>query len=625
MKQFKITFDGIKYLVKYITNKTEATIIAMELKKSEIQNFGIDIETAKAVDHPKAGLDPHLSKISLVQLYDGKDTVYIFDALEIGLDWMQHLTQKNFVAHYGIFEIKHFTHNGYPNLNIGCSMLLSILVDRAERSPFNPDAEELDEDEEEPATWKGYGLDAIIGRLFNVRVEKKLQTFDWRVRPLPADTLVYGALDAILTYRVAEVQVPKINEYKMVKHYQLLKKMQHVIVEMELAGVLINKEQHEKLIKQWMVDQEKQKLECVKHFADINLNSTKQLGTWARSKYSADVIDKWVKTKAGAIGFGKSALAEMQHLPEIEALLKYKKTAKLISTYGTTLEAQTNPVTQRIHCSFSLGETRTGRLSSRDPNLQNLPRDSTVRSLFVADRGKKLIIADFNQIELRVAGLVSGDPVILGAYERGDDLHKIFAAKMFHVPLSKVTKEQRQIAKSANFGAIYGMGPNKFMTYTLASTNGAVRLSFDEAKLTIDTLWQLYSKYAVWCKQIRTFAEIQGFVRTPLGKMRKLHQKEVYTKAPNTVVQGGAFEVMAAAMIDLKHILSQQVQLVTESTKIVNSVHDEVIVECSDQCANIVKTCVEDAMKSGMHKVFPKATLNGLAVATICDSWGEKA
>ncbi len=394
---------------------------------------------------------------------------------------------------------------------------------------------------------------------------------------------------------------------------------------MKLNGMTIDTKNHLQLIYQRDASIEELQKKSKKYFDDINLNSSKQLNDFYIKRLKAQFpeltdskdYNEWKKTKTGQLGFDKNALATLQYRPEIKALLEYKKTAKLISTYGHTLADQMNPCTRRIHCSFTLGETRTGRLSSREPNLQNLPRESSMRDIFIPDPGKKLIIADFNQIELRVAGEVSNDPVIKGAYAKGDDLHSIFAAKMYKVPISKVTKEQRQIAKSANFGAIYGMGANKFITYTLASTNGAVKLSYDEAKHTRDSLWSLYRVYGSWCTGTREMAETQGFIRTPLGKMRRLHPKEVYTKAPNTVVQGGAFEVMACAMIDLNFLLGND-------AKIVNSVHDEVIVECFEDNAELVKKIVETSMVKGMKQVFPKANVKGLAVAKICDSWGEK-
>lgn len=616
MKQFKIKFNNQEYKVNYITDALEQFKVAERLGQSGIQNFGLDIETLKTCDHPKAGLEPHLSGISLIQLYDGKGTVYIFDVAPLSkpeMNWFEFLKHKNFVAHYGIFEVKHLTHWGYPNLSIGCSMLLSILVDRAEKTDYQPF--QSDDDEDDKPHWKGYGLDAIIGRLFDVSIEKKWQLHDWSIRPVDPEALVYAALDSILTYKITEVQFPKVKQYKMLKHYALLKNMQHVISDMELNGMKINELSHAKLILEWEESSRKQSFLCKKFFGDININSTKQLGEWL-VKNKPDEVLTWDRTEKKALGFGKNALSSKQHLPEIKALLEYKKTAKLISTYGDSLAAQVNPVTHRIHCSFTLGETRTGRLSSREPNLQNLPRESSMRNIFVPEPGKKLIIADFNQIELRVAGEVSGDPVIRNAYAKGMDLHSIFASHIYSVPVDKVTKEQRQIAKSANFGTIYGMGAAKFVTYTLSATNGAVKLPLEDAKHIIDSLWGLYKVYGKWCKHIRDTAERVGFVRTPLGKMRRLHPDEVYTKAPNTVVQGGAFEVMAVAMVEARRYLGKGM--------IINSVHDELIVECTEKYTNQVKGHIDKAMVYGMKKVFPKADCNGLADAKICDTWGEK-
>lgn len=655
MKQFKISFNGAQYKVNYITNGKEAANVARFLAKSDVKNFGFDLETYKKVDHPKAGLDPHLSGISLMQLYDGKDSVYIFDVKTIGLEFFEPLKDKNFVAHYGTFEIKHMTHNGYPNLSIGCSMLLSILVDRAEFSPFVPKDENgdaiVDDDEDDTPHWKGYGLDAIIGKLFDIKIDKKFQTCPWGERPNAQglifdpitkvstvwhEALVYAALDAVLTYKIVEVQFPKVAQYKMLNHYKLLKDMQHVISDMELNGMFIDKEKHNKLINQWVKDLISTDKKCKKYFGEkLNLNSTQQLnkfyeaafikqyGSIEAAQAQSKDLQSWKRSKkTKLLSFDKPSLSPYLHRPEIKALLAHKKTAKLISTYGTTLQAQANPITDRIQCSFTLGETKTGRLSSSKPNLQNLPRESSMREIFVPQAGHKLIIADFNQIELRVAGEVSGDPVIRGAYAKGEDLHAVYASKMYKCAVDKVTKKQRQIAKSANFGAIYGMGAPKFITYTLAATDGEVKLSYDEAKYTIDSLWKLYAVYAAWCKNIRLNAEAVGFIRTPLGKMRKLHPKEVYTKAPNTVVQGGAFEVMGVAMNQLRKSLYSS----NLKAKLINSVHDEIILEVPDNPFQLesAKELTNKCMVYGMKHVFPKANVFGLADAKICDSWGQK-
>lgn len=617
MKAFSYTFDNRKYRCCYITNREEALATAVQLANSSIPRFGLDLETKKIEkykEHRKAGLCPHLSNIRLLQLYDGVSAVYVFDIDKTGLSFLSVLVQKKFIAHYGIFEIKHLTHNGYPNLNIGCSMMMDILIDRAEKSPFDPDD---DEDEEKPM-WKGHGLDACVGRLFNTRIEKKWQTFDWSTPELPFEAIAYAALDAILTYRVGEVQSKKIVDYKMARAYNLLVEMQHVIADMELNGMYLDVDAHNKLIHEWQEKEKRLSAECATHFGNgLNLNSSKQLGKWAIDKYGS-AVNSWVKSqKTGALSFSANALASLQHLPEIKLLSEYKKNEKLLSTYGESLQVQIHPVTKRIHCSYTLGETRTGRLSSRDPNLQNLPREASIRDIFSAEKGTKLVLADFNQIELRVAGEVSKDAIIRGAYEQGADLHAIFAGAVYSKPPSHVSKPERQIAKSANFGAIYGMGPTKFIQYVLTQTGK--ELEFSMADHIIKSLWKKYATYAKWCAKVRAQAERIGFVRTPMGRMRKLLPNEVYTKAPNTIIQGGAFEVMAVAMIELRKKLPSGV-------KILNSVHDEVILEGeidNDFKLIDVATTLEKSMEYGMKKVFPDATLNGLAHAVVGDRWGS--
>lgn len=621
MKQMKLTFDKVPYTFNYIQDQKEAFIIAKKMRDSGIQNWGLDTETMKVTPHyvkrrgkmvDVSGLVPQLSKIRLIQFYDGKDTVYIFDCLTAGMHWFEELKHLSFVAHYGIFEIKHLQHAGFRDLNIGCSMLITMLIDRAERSQAEPeDAEE----DEEPNTWKGYGLDATVGRLFNVRMEKKFQTSDWNTPKLSGEQIAYAALDAVYTYKICVAQLPKINEYKMQRIYKLLKDMQHVIADMELNGMHIDPTAHRELQAKWKEEETAAIKECADYFAAINLGSSKQLGTWARGRYPAEVIKEWVLTKTGQLGFGKEALATMQHLPEMAALLRYKKVAKLISTYGESLAAEVNPVTGRVHPSFTLGETRTGRLSCREPNLQNLPRDSAMRDIFTAQPGHVLLVADFNQIELRVAGELSRDAVILDAYLKGDCLHRKFAGKIYSKNPSKVTKEERQIAKSANFGTIYGMGAKKFVSYCL--TNAKVVISLDTAENVIGMLWGLYVGYGRWCRAIRDRADTLGFVRTPMGRMRKLIPEEVYTKGPNTIVQGGAFEVMAVAMVELRRLLPR-------SMRMINSVHDEMLVECPNdpKSIKVCKDLIEACMNYGMLTVFPKATTNGLAKAYIDVSWG---
>ena len=144
MKQSRFSFDGKDYILNYIQDAREASVLGKRLGESPTRNFGLDIETRRLSEHPSAGLDPHLSSIRLVQLYDGANTVYTFDISETTLGFLEYLRGKNFVAHYGCFEIKHLAHAGLRDLSIGCSMIQAMILDCAERSEFEPEDEEED-------------------------------------------------------------------------------------------------------------------------------------------------------------------------------------------------------------------------------------------------------------------------------------------------------------------------------------------------------------------------------------------------------------------------------------------------------------------------------------------------
>jgi DNA polymerase-1 len=330
----------------------------------------------------------------------------------------------------------------------------------------------------------------------------------------------------------------------------------------------------------------------------------------------------WPKSeKTGAYSFNKLKLADLAALPPVQAILGYKKYATLLSTFGESLQQKICPATENIHCSFTVGETRTGRLSSRNPNLQNMPaRDESFRHIFVASPGYKLVVADFSQVEIRVAGEVSGDPVIRKAFRDGIDLHKSIVADISNKKIEDVTKEERQLGKALNFGLLFGMGPKKLQVYAKASYR--VDMSQTQAEKAHTVYHAKYRHYSSWCNLQRVKCKTIGFVRTPSGKMRKLLEEEVYTKAINTPVQGGAAEVSFAALIALQD-MRNHFGFNTKDIRIINTVHDEIVVECKDNLVDVTLKIVNLSMNKGMLTIFPEACVTGLAEAKVGDSWAE--
>jgi len=614
---FNLKLGGENYQVHYITDVAGALDKVEMLASAPL--LGFDIETRK---HPnyvdtyeKCGLDPYGSFIRLLQFYDGKSTIYVLDAF----DWPElsfqqlwkKLSKTKMIAHNAQFELAHCIHNGAENLNIACSMQLGLLVDRAEKSPF-----EADED----GMGRGFGLAPLSKRFLNIditKLKKAEQTSDWGAPKLTKRQLAYAAADAVLTYKLGVKFIRKIRKYGMLSSYKLVKDMQHVCAKMQLAGMLADNDKHDELIASWQKKRARAQIITKKHFGSVNLNSSKQLNEWLTEKYEGtDTLKNWPTTDSGAYTFNAGALADMEHLKSISALLSYKKANKLITTYGEKLRSKhQSPITTRYHSSFTIAHTRTGRLSSREPNLQNIPRDSGIRDMFKARDGAKLVVADFSQIEMRVAGELSGDKVIRKAYKDGKDLHTEMAATILDCEPSEVTKEDRQLAKAANFGFLFGMGAGKFGQY--AKAGYGIDVSAKESIGIRNAFYSMYAEYVKWCDDQRDRAKKLGYCRTPMGRMRKLLDSEVYTKAVNTPVQGGAAEVMFLSLLEVDRLLDGI------KAKLLNCVHDEVIVEADEGYADVVKDIVERSMHWGMYELFPEAPMEDLVEAHIGDTWQE--
>lgn len=621
--QYTFNFADEPYTALYIQKPAEIESTLKKVYESDAKLIGIDLETGKKIQHPQAGLDPHLSFIRLIQLYDGK-TTYVIDTQSEGVAdytyFYKILKEKRLIAHYAIFEIKHLMYHFTEPTDIHCSKLIADFIYHAEHSPYEPDDED---DEEKPKFIRGLGLGALAERYFGIKIPKQYQKSDWNKRELDKEQIIYAALDAVLTYKLGKLLVEKLNKYRLSDCYKLYKDMQHVIAEMELNGFLIDTKEHNRLIAEWTKKRDHHREVCREFFGSVNLRSSKKLHQWVQRYYAdnKDLLKRWPKSeKTGNYSFSKLKLADLEPLEPVQAILAYKKYATLLSTFGESLQQKISPKTGRIHCNFTLGETRTGRLSSRNPNLQNMPaRDDSFRHIFIAPTNHALVVADFSQVEVRVAGELSKDPVIRRAFDQGVDLHKAIVAAVSGKSIDEITKEERQLGKALNFGLQFGMGPTKLAKY--ARNSYGVELSEEEARHAWEVYHSTYRRYSSWCQEQRKKAERQGIVSTPLGRKRKLAETEIYTKAVNTPVQGGAAEVSLAALVYLRRLLRQKPAY--DPVKIINTVHDEIILECPEDMVEDVMHLLTTSMEYGMKSIFPRATTHGLAEAASGRSWAE--
>jgi DNA polymerase-1 len=283
-------------------------------------------------------------------------------------------------------------------------------------------------------------------------------------------------------------------------------------------------------------------------------------------------------------------------LPQL--ILEYRSLSKLKSTYTDALPQQINPKTGRVHTSYQQAVTATGRLSSSNPNLQNIPirtaEGRRIRQAFIAPQGYHLLAADYSQIELRIMAHLSQDKNLLAAFSTGADIHKATAAEVFEVSIDEVTDEQRRNAKTVNFGLIYGM-----QAFGLAKQLGIGRR---EAQAYIDIYFTRYPGVKAYMEEMRELAKKQGYVETVFGRRLYLpditsrnHQKQQHAErtAINMPLQGSCADILKKSLLSLDDWIQNSgldVQLILQ-------VHDELVLQTSDSLLDKVSSVVSDTMR----------------------------
>ena len=582
--------------VQFVTDRTEAAEIVAQLASVD-GPLALDLETAKLPDfsqHPQAGLDPHLSRIRLAQFYDGRDVVFIFDVFALGLEPLSPLFGKSLVAHNAVFELKHLLHAKTAPESIDCTMLATNTL--SGRLPSLADLSR------ERLGWE---------------MSKEQQVSDWSLEKLSQEQLAYAALDAVAVQKLYPLLQAQLEEKGLEPVYHLMRDAQHMIAQLELNGCHFDIEKHERLIKVW----ERKKVQGEQELRqvvgpDVNPDSCKQISLWLQESLDAGLVERWPRTPRGQLKTDRETLTQHSDQTLVQPLLKYKEVSKLLSTYGSSYAGHVSPVTGRLHAHFRLGGTVSGRLSCRAPNVQNPPRDEAFRKLFIAPVDRVLVVADYSQIELRVAALISGDRNMLDAYAQGRDLHKMTAAAVAGTPPDAVTPDQRQAAKAVNFGLLYGQGAEGLARY--AKTTFGVDLSLEEAQAARIAFFNAYPGLKRWQRHTSNRARGTQQAVTPGGRIRDFTTEQRgyrYTEALNTPIQGGAAEVLLAALARL------QMHLADIDAQLVNIVHDEFVLEVTEADADRATTAVEAAMVEGMLEIFPDASTVSLVDACIGSNW----
>ena len=428
---------------------------------------------------------------------------------------------------------------------------------------------------------------------------KSAITFD---RVAVEDAVRYAAEDADVTLRLWQTFKPQLHRAAVSTVYETLERpLVPVLAEMEMHGIQVDRDTLSRMSNAFA-----QKMAGLEHEIQtlaggaFNVGSPKQLGEVLFDQMG---VPGGQKGKTGAYATGADVLEDITTLEDSHPqgatlaarVLDWRQLSKLKSTYTDALQDHINPETGRVHTSYSIAGTSTGRLSSTDPNLQNIPvrteEGRRIREAFVAPKGRVLVSLDYSQIELRILAHIAEIPALRQAFKDGIDIHAMTASEMFNVPLDQMTPEIRRQAKAINFGVIYGISG-----FGLARN---LRIPRAEAQGFIDRYFERFPGIKEYMSETVKFAQEKGYVQTLFG--RKINTPEINAKGPgagfakraaiNAPIQGTAADVIRRAMIRMPAAIKGM------DAKMLLQVHDELLFEVAEQQADALTTIARDVME----------------------------
>lgn len=602
MDETKIKFDPKNPDFEYVTDQTRLAEVLAELEK----------ETMISVDSEGTGLDPYLTRVLLVQIGTPKKA-YVFDARKVNLAGLKAILEnpkilkiiQNAKFDFEVLKVKY----GIETQNMFDTMLAErILTIGLERGVSS--------------------LLAIAQNRLGITLDKDWETYEWdkigEETKLSKKHLTYAALDVLVLFPIFGEQYEEIRKEALIETAKLEFALVPAVADMELTGTYIDVNQWRKNISEL----EKQRNEVAKKiqaeirplyrsnqvdlFGDqvdsINLNSQPQL---------MDLLND--KLGLSAPSTGEEVLATLAH-PIAKMLLEYRGHQKLISAFGENLLSKIHPKTKRIHPDFMQIGADSGRFACSNPNLQQIPRESTFRSCFVAPPGRKLVAADYSQIELRVMGEFSQDPELMKAYKSGQDLHSFTASLMYKVPLDKVRKTvERQAAKTINFGLMYGRGAS--------SIAGQIGVSVEEARGLIDKYFATFKKVRSWLNAVAKETVRRGYSVTLNGRKRWFRIPDagepmydrlisgIERQGKNTPIQGSSADMTKYALVYIYDRIKKE----GLDAHLILTVHDEIVLEASEKDAEKVRLVTEEEMLRAGRKILKTVPVD--CAVEVSDVW----
>tara|TARA_R110001632_G_scaffold190548_2_gene311198 strand:+ start:5770 stop:8634 length:2865 start_codon:yes stop_codon:yes gene_type:complete len=422
------------------------------------------------------------------------------------------------------------------------------------------------------------------------------------------DQTEYAVEDADITLQLKEHFIKELESGNVTKLFNEIElPLVSVLTAMEIEGINLNTDFLHELSVHLTEDISRlEKAIFEQAGEEFNIASPKQMGIVLFENMK--LVDKPKKTKTGQYSTAEDVLSYLAKDHQIiRDIQEYRQYKKLQSTYVDALPNEINPKTGRVHTSYAQAVAATGRLSSNNPNLQNIPirteRGKQVRKAFIPrDENYVLLAADYSQIELRIIAALSEEETMIEAFKNGEDIHASTAAKVFNVPLNEVTREQRSNAKTVNFGIIYGVS-----AFGLSNQTDLTR---KESKELIDTYYETYPKLRAYMAEQVDFARDNGYVETVLQRRRYL--KDINSRnaivrgaaernAVNAPIQGSAADIIKLAMINIY----QRFEKEGFKSKMLLQVHDELVFDAHKDELDIIKPIIKDEMENAFKMIVP--------------------
>jgi DNA polymerase-1 len=557
----------------------------------------LDIETTTAHE------DFTKNRIRLVQFGDDETTavVDLFECPDCAELLRDFLSKKAWVGHNLKFDVKHLYYfYGIEPLTTFDTFIASVLLGNERNS-----------------------LQAVVEKYLGEYLDKTEQISNWGAATLTQSQLDYAAKDVEILRRLFPIllkelnaagdlgRAPYLENTRVAKIFGL--KHPVAIVEMamvketaklEANGFAVDVEFLRETLKKLKRELQTRQIQFMTKYGKYDVFSPKQIALFLTKKLKL----KLPSTKKGNIATDDKALAEYSDHPAVAEIIRIRKLKKTHDKLAELLKFVRED--GRVHAEFKQIGAKTGRMSSSEPNVQNIPRD--LRKVFVAPSGKKLVVADFSQIELRIAAEFVGEEKMIEAFQKGEDMHVLTASLVLGKPKEEITKEERQLAKAMNYGLIYGISPKGLMEY--ARFGYGVELSLEEARKLVAKFFKAFPRFAEWHKKIRETLNEKGKVEgtTLLGR-RFVAQS--FQDAANYPIQGTGADMLKLAV----DIFAYQCEMQGYDAKIVNLVHDEIVCEVPKEQAEEVAELLKESMEFAGSLILKKVPVE--ADTAVSDRW----